>query len=91
MDIKWSGNTKQKFDKIIGNLPQFHKSIAQRLVKEKAETLAKDRNSEFVEDKDLITAFFKEVPPAFRDMMERLFQHLNIDYRDFTGTQEKDL
>ena len=51
--------------------------------KEKAEELAEARGSELVEDKDLVVAFFQEVPPAFKDMMKRLFSHLNIDYSQY--------
>lgn len=83
MDIRWDDRAKEKFDKIINNLPQFHRTIAQKLVKEKAQILAMDRKSEVVEDKDLITAFFQEVPPAFKDMMKRLLSKLEIDYSQF--------
>ncbi|MBN2120608.1 MAG: DUF2621 family protein [Candidatus Omnitrophica bacterium] len=88
MDIKWETKTKEVFDKIINDLPQFHKSIAQQLVKERSEQLALKRNSQFVEDRDLITAFFREVPPAFKDMMKRKFDHLNIDYSGFVSDEE---
>ena len=64
-------------------MPQFHKSIAEQLVKEKSEELAKGRGGAFVENEDLITAFFQEVPPAFKDMMKRRFAYLNIDYSKY--------
>ena len=83
MSIQWKESSKKVFDKVIENLPQFHRSIAKQLVKEKAEELAQARNSEFVEDKDMVVAFFQEVPPAFKDMMKRLFSHLNIDYAQY--------
>jgi 2-hydroxy-3-keto-5-methylthiopentenyl-1-phosphate phosphatase len=83
MDIKWKESSKEVFNKVIDNLPQFHRSIAKQLVKEKAEELAQGRNSEFVEDKDMVVAFFQEVPPAFKDMMKRLFSQLNIDYSQY--------
>lgn len=83
MAIKWDKATKDKFDKVIDSLPQFHRTIAEKLVYQKAGELAEKRKSELVEDKDLIQAFFQEVPPAFRQMMERLFSHLNIDYSKY--------
>jgi len=83
MDIKWDDKAKGDFDKIIENLPQFHRSIAEQLVKESAETQAKERNSEIVEEKDLVVAFFKEVPPAFKDMMKRLMNQQAIDYSQY--------
>ena len=80
MGIVWSEQTKEKFDRITKNLPQFHKTIAQRLIKEKSQELAEKRAAKEVEDRDLIVAFFQEVPPAFKGMLERLLNQLNIDY-----------
>jgi hypothetical protein len=80
MDIKWKKETEDTFKKVIDHLPQFHKSIAAQLVKERSEELAKERGCGHVENEDLITAFFQEVPPAFKEMMKRRFAYLNIDY-----------
>jgi hypothetical protein len=77
--MEWDNKVKETFDKIINELPQFHRSIAQRLVKESAEEIARQRGASIVEEKDLVEAFFKEVPPAFKGMMERLFSKLKID------------
>ena len=78
--MNWDAKAKENFDKIISTLPQFHRSIAERLVKESAEELARKRGAQSVEEKDLVEAFFAEVPPAFKDMMKRLFAHNGIDY-----------
>ncbi len=85
MEIIWSKGAKEKFDKITENLPQFHRTIAQQLIKGKSEELAKGRGSGEVEDEDLITAFFQEVPPAFKEMLQRLLNQLNIDYSKYVG------
>ena len=84
-EFVWNQKTKEVFDKVVGDLPQFHRSIAQRLVKESAEELAKSRGAKSVEDEDLIQAFFKEVPPAFKDMMKRLFSQLDLDYTQYVS------
>ncbi len=89
MEIKWNDSTKAKFNKVIHSLPQFHRTIAEKLVYQKAEELARQRKSQFVEDKDLIQAFFQEVPPAFREMMERLFTHLDIDFSKYVKQEKK--
>lgn len=81
--MEWKKEAKDMFDKIVSNLPQFHRSIAQRLVKESAEELARTRGKDLVDDSDLVEAFFKEVPPAFKDMMKRLFKNLDIDYEKY--------
>ncbi|MBD3264555.1 MAG: hypothetical protein GF375_05600 [Candidatus Omnitrophica bacterium] len=80
MPVQWDDGAQRDFDNILKNLPQFHRSIAEKLVKEKAESLAEKRNSSLVEKKDLIVAFFQEVPPAFKDMMKRLMHQHGIDY-----------
>ncbi len=78
-EINWNPKAKEIFDKVISNLPQFHRSIAERLVKESAEEIAKNKNMTSVEEKELIEAFFKEIPPAFKDMLKRLLTKLGID------------
>ncbi|MCM8787180.1 MAG: DUF2621 family protein [Candidatus Omnitrophica bacterium] len=82
-EVNWSNKAKETFEKVISNLPQFHRTIAQKLVKESAEQLAKERSAEVVEEEDLVKAFFREVPPAFKEMMKRLFKQLNIDYQKY--------
>lgn len=83
MDIKWNEKTKKDYEEITDNLPQFHRTIAKQLVKERAEELASQRDSKVVEEKDLIVAFFDEVPPAFKGMMERLLNQHNIDFSKY--------
>ncbi|MCM8757485.1 MAG: hypothetical protein NC900_03295 [Candidatus Omnitrophica bacterium] len=78
--ITWTKEAEETFKKILDHLPQFHRSIAQRLVKEKAEMIALERGLSEVSKQQLIEAFFQEVPPAFRQMMERLFHQLGIDF-----------
>ncbi|MFA5008407.1 MAG: DUF2621 family protein [Candidatus Omnitrophota bacterium] len=82
-EINWDSKAKEIFDKVISNLPQFHRSIAERLVKESAEEIAKNKNMASVEEKELVEAFFKEIPPAFKDMLKRLLTKLNIDYEKY--------
>lgn len=86
-EITWNEKAQATFDKVINNLPQFHRTIAQRLVKESAEEITQKRNSTEVEEKDLIEAFFREIPPAFKDMMKRLFHQLEIDYSQYVNEE----
>lgn len=90
MEIIWNGETKSKFDRIIENLPQFHRTIAEQLIKQKSEELAEARNSQEVEDKDLVVAFFQEVPPAFKGMLQRLLSQLNIDYSQYISQEKQE-
>ena len=86
--ITWDSRAREAFDKIIAALPQFHRSIAEKLVKESAEEIAAARGGATVEEQDLVKAFFKEVPPAFKDMMKRLLGQLKIDYGKYLNGQE---
>ncbi|MCM8800109.1 MAG: hypothetical protein NC900_05235 [Candidatus Omnitrophica bacterium] len=78
--ITWTKEAEETFKKILDHLPQFHRSIAQRLVKEKAEIIASEKGLNEVSKQQLIEAFFEEVPPAFKQMMERLFHQLGIEF-----------
>ncbi len=83
MEINWKEDVEKKYQEVTDDLPQFHRSIAKVLVKEKAEELAKERGSENVEISDLVKAFFQEVPPAFKDMMKRLLGKHGIEYAEY--------
>jgi hypothetical protein len=83
MEIKWEAEAKTKYEEITDSLPQFHRTIAKQLVKQKAEELAKAKGSEEVKLADLILAFAQEVPPAFKDMMKRLLAQHGIDYSKY--------
>lgn len=82
-EIEWNPKAKEIFEKVINNLPQFHRTIAQKLVKESAEEIAKGKGLFTVEEHQLIEAFFKEIPPAFKEMMKRLFHQLGIEYEKY--------
>jgi len=78
-EIRWDDKAQAIFNNIINNLPQFHRNIAQKLVKESAEEIAVARGADAVKERDLVEAFFKEVPPAFKGMMRRRMTNLGID------------
>jgi UDP-N-acetyl-D-mannosaminuronate dehydrogenase len=86
--MDWVKDAKETFEKIINNLPQFHRNIAKVLVKESSEDIATKKGKKEVEISDLIEAFFKEVPPAFKEMMKKLFNKLNIDYTQLVNERE---
>lgn len=86
--MEWSPKAQEIFNTIIKELPQFHRAIAERLVKESSETAAFQAGKQCVEERDVIDAFGREVPPAFQGMMKRLFQKLNIEIH--TDTHDAD-
>lgn len=81
--MEWKKEAQELFNRVISCLPQFHQTIAKTLVKESAETGTREKSKEFVDEEEVIEAFFREVPPAFRSMMERLFKNLGIDYERY--------
>ncbi len=83
MEVKWSQEAKSVFDKVISNLPQFHRTIARQLVKNTAEDLARNSSRQEVLTEHCIKAFFKEVPPAFLEMMKKLMAKLGIEYEQY--------
>lgn len=84
MEICWSARAQEVYEKVTNSLPEFHRTIARKLVKESAQDLARERGLKSVEEKEVVETFFKEVPPAFKTMMLRLFEHLKIDYQKYT-------
>ena len=82
--MDWSQEAAEIYKKITDALPEFHRTIAKRLVKESAQELARARGLARVEEKELVETFFKEVPPAFKAMMVRLFEHNKIEYQKYT-------
>ncbi|MBD3245763.1 MAG: DUF2621 family protein [Candidatus Omnitrophica bacterium] len=80
MNIEWRPDAEQVFQQVVSHLPQFHRSIAERLVREKAPELARSRQAERVTREDVIGAFMQEVPPAFKEMLERLLHKLRIPW-----------
>jgi len=83
--MDWDNKAKEIYEKVTNALPEFHRTIAKRLVKESAQELAKQRGMSAVQEKEVVETFFAEVPPAFKAMMVRLFEHLKIDYRKYTN------
>ncbi len=81
--MNWEPKTKEKFSIIISKIPVFHRHITEEAVVKKAQDLARVRNSEQVEEQDVVSAFFSEVPQAFYSMMIRLLEQAGYDYRKY--------
>ena len=78
--MNWDKKTEEVFLTACSKMPLFHRTIAKKLIKESAEEIASQRQSQQVEMEDLVKAFFKEVPPAFVGMAKRLLKDVGIDY-----------
>lgn len=81
--MEWNVETKEKFELVISKMPLFHRGIAKCAVTKKSEENAITRGAIVVEEKDVIAAFFSEVPVPFYSMMIRLLEQSGFDYGEY--------
>jgi len=87
--MDWESNTQEKFNLMISKIPIFHRHITQEAVTKRAEEIACQRNSPQVQEQDVISAFFSDVPSPFYSMMVRLLEQAGFDYRKYGFPQVK--
>jgi len=75
--------TKEKFQIFISRIPVFHRCLTEEAVIKKAEENARARNSFQIEERDIIAAFFSDVPSPFYSMMVRLLEQTGFDYQKY--------
>lgn len=80
--IKWDDKAKEKYDLMLSKMPIFHREVTKRVVDEISVVNAKNRNSDVVEEVDIVKAFLTEVPKAFYSLMIRLFEDTGFDYKE---------
>ncbi|OGX23786.1 MAG: hypothetical protein A3J51_00755 [Omnitrophica WOR_2 bacterium RIFCSPHIGHO2_02_FULL_45_21] len=81
--MDWDKATQEKFRLMISKMPIFHRRIAEEAAEKKALDNAAKRNARFVEEEDVISAFFSEVPKPFYSLMIRLLEDVGFDYRKY--------
>lgn len=79
--MDWQQDTQEKFQTMISRIPVFHRRITEVAVTKRAEEIAQVRNAGYVEEQDVIGAFFSDVPSPFYGMMIRLLEQAGFDYR----------
>ena len=77
----WEAATEGKFKLLISKIPVFHRHITESTVIHQAEAIAGNRNSNKVQEQDVVAAFFSDVPSPFYSMMIRLLEQNNFDYK----------
>ena len=80
--MEWEKKTLEKFKVIISKIPLFHRGIAENAVSKKAQENARLRGS-IVEEEDVISAFFSDVPVPFYSMMVRLLEQNGYNYKQY--------
>ncbi len=79
--MNWESDTESRFKVMISKIPVFHRAITEATVTKRAEELSGRRNSDKVEEQDVISAFFSDVPSPFYSMMVRLLEQNGFDYK----------
>ena len=81
--MDWDNLVKDKFQKMIIKIPLFHRRITEEAVNKRAQENALARKSTKIEEVDVVTAFFSDVPSPFYSMMIRLLEQAGFDYRRY--------
>ena len=84
----WDSATEGKFKFLISKIPIFHRHITESVVSKVAEQNASLRNSACVQEQDVVSAFFSDVPSPFYSMMVRLLGQNGFDYRKYGYPKE---
>ena len=81
--LGWEQTARDKYTRMIEKIPMFHRQIAKVVVDKKAVLNAQERGSAQVEEGDIVSAFFSEVPVAFYSLMIRLLHEVGFDYKKY--------
>lgn len=81
--MQWNPEAEEKYKKMLGKIPLFHRQITQEVVDKMAPQNAQERGVQFVEEEDIIKAFFSEVPQTFYSIMIRLMEDVDFDYKKY--------
>lgn len=81
--MEWEAKAQEKFKAMISKMPLFHRGIAESAVSSKAGENARERGAAQVEEEDIISAFFSDVPKPFYGMMVRLMEQSSFDYKKY--------
>ncbi len=81
--IEWEKESLEKYKTMITKIPLFHREIAKTVVNKKAQSNAKERGSDLVQESDIVKAFFSEVPMTFYSLMIRLMEDSGFDYKKY--------
>jgi len=81
--MDWEAKTQEKLQNMVSKIPVFHRHITEVAVTKRAEENASRRSAPCVEEQDVISAFFNDVPSPFYSMMIRLLEQSGFDYKKY--------
>ena len=82
-DIVWNKEAQEKFKLALSKMPFFQQRIAEKAVSTRVVLMLEEENRQEVTEKDMVLAFFKEVPGPFQGMMKDVLKQAEIDYEKY--------
>ena len=81
--ITWDKPTEEKLFKILEEIPDMIRGIAEARVCRKAEDIVRADNRRVINEKDMVDAFFAETPGGFKPLMKNSMKAQGIDYAQY--------
>ena len=89
--MDWEAKTQEKLRGMVSKIPVFHRRITEVAVTKRAEENAARRSASCVEEQDVVSAFFSDVPSPFYSMMIRLLEQSGFDYKKYGFPRQNSL
>lgn len=81
--MEWNPGTREKLKQMLGLMPIFARTMAERMVSDKAERNAQGRGSAAIEEGDMVRAFLSECPGPFRAQMLDGLEKVGLDRKKY--------
>ena len=81
--ISWEKKTEEEFQKILQEIPDLIRGIAETRVSKKAESITREANRQSITQEDMVHAFFAETPAGFVPAMKKSMVELGINYAQY--------
>ena len=81
--ITWDQGTEAKFLKILEQIPDLIRGIAETRVSKKAQSIVAQENRWVISEKDMVDAFFAETPFGFHGPMKTDMEKVGVDYKKY--------
>jgi hypothetical protein len=90
LKMRWEPQAREKYNAMIEKIPVFHREMTKRVVPPKAELNAQARESNQVDEEDLVKTFIEEVPKAFYSLMIRLMDEVGFDRSIYAASHKSE-
>jgi|CXWL01.1.fsa_nt_gi hypothetical protein len=81
--ITWDKPAEEKFLKILEDIPEMIRGIAEARACRKAEDIVRAQNRQVIGEKDMVDAFFAETPGGFMPVMKNSMRQIGLDYTQY--------